>query len=85
MIPMGVDTGESRGTFDDVDDYDVLNNDAIEDQNGVTITELSDFRVSVTVTNNATLNAITDAKRVRISVSHTVLDPIVIHGFRTNY
>ena len=83
--PDGVDTGESRGTFDDVDDYDVLNNDAIEDQNGVTITELSDYRVSVTVTNNATLNAITDAKRVRISVSHTVLDPIVIHGFRTNY
>ncbi len=83
--PDGVDTGESRSTYDDVDDYDALTNAVIENQNGVEITELSDYSVSVTVTNNATLNGITDAKRIQVSVSHTVLSPIVIHGYRTNY
>ena len=75
----------TRVTFDDVSDYDFLTNAAIEDQDGVAIAALSGYTVSVTVTPGAALNGIADALRIRVSIDHTVLDPIVLHGYRTNY
>lgn len=82
----GGGVGETaRAAFDDVSDYDTLTNAAVEDQNGSPIADLSSYTVSVTVTSNASLNGIADALLIRVSVDHTVLDPIVIHGFRTDY
>jgi MSHA pilin protein MshD len=84
--PDGTEAGETRGSYDDVDDYDALTNAAIEDQNGNPIGILSDFTVSVTVTTDV-LNTIVsaDAFLIRVSVAHAVLDPIVLHGYRTRY
>jgi len=82
----GGGVGETaRAAFDDVSDYGTLNNAAIEDQNGSPIADLSSYTVSVTVTSNASLNGITDALLISVSVNHAALDPVVIHGFRTNY
>jgi MSHA pilin protein MshD len=83
--PGGGDGETARSSFDDVDDYNSLNDVGAEDENGNPIPILSAYTVTVTVTPNANLNGITDALRIRVSVDHTGLDPIVIHGFRTNY
>ena len=72
-----------RWLFDDVSDYHGLNDVGAVDQSGNSIPSLSDYTVSVTVT-GTTLNTI-PALLVQVSVAHTILDPIVIHGYRTNY
>ena len=88
--PDGSEAGETRSSYDDVDDYAALTNAAIEDQNGVAIADLSNYSVSVTVTQVTDVNELNgvvfpDALRIRVSVDHTVLDPIVLHGYRTGY
>ena len=80
----------ARAAFDDVSDYGTLSNATIEDQNGVPISDLSSYSVSVTVTPVTDVNELNgivapDALRIKVSVDHTVLDPIVLHGYRTNY
>ena len=87
--PDGTEVGETRATFDDVDDYRGLLDNGAKDQNGNDIVALADYTVSVTVDVtsdvNKDLNGITDALRIGVTVNHTVLGPIVLHGFRTNY
>ncbi len=82
--PDGVDSGESRSTYDDVDDYNAITSSAVQDQNGAAIADLSDYTVSVTV-GSASLNGITGALLIQVSVDHPAVNPIVIHGFRTAY
>ncbi len=72
-----------RWFFDDVSDYHGLNDVGAVDQNGNPIPSLSDYTVAVTVT-ASTLNTV-PALLVQVSVAHTVLDPIVLHGYRTDY
>lgn len=74
--PDGIDTETLRSNFDDVDDYDGWSDTGT----------LAGYTVTVTVT-NAALVAIPSAEAllVRVSVAHTILDPIVLHGYRTNY
>lgn len=78
--------GETRANFDDVLDYNGLTDVGARDQNDSPIVSLGSYTVSVTVT-NAALNGIVaaDSLRIRVSVDHTVLDPVVIDSFRTNY
>jgi len=72
-----------RRLFDNVSDYDGLNDVGAVDQNGNSIPSLSDYTVAVTVT-GTTLNTV-PALLIRVSVAHTVLAPIVLHGYRTDY
>lgn len=78
--------GETRANFDDVQDYGGLTDVGARDQNGNAIAALSSYTVTVTVSNTE-LNGIASAESllIRVSVDHSVLDPIVIEGFRTNY
>ena len=80
----------ARAAFDDVSDYGTLSNATIEDQNGDAISVLSNYSVTVTIAPVADVNELNgivspNALRIRVSVDHTVLDPIVLHGYRTNY
>ncbi len=78
--------GETRSGYDDVFDYDLLTDNGATDQNGNGIASLTDYTVTVSVTTSA-LNGIAaaNAALVTVTVSHTVLDPIVLHGYRTSY
>jgi MSHA pilin protein MshD len=83
--------GETRVNYDDVQDYNWLGDNEIEDkkvrdQNNNVIDQLSDYEVTVTVV-GAGLNGIpaNDSMRVDITVSHRVAGSIAISGYRTNY
>lgn len=79
-------SGESRADFDDVLDYNGLNDVGARDQNDNPIASLADYTISVSVVNSS-LNGITssDAFRITVNVSHAVTGNIVLSGYRTNY
>ena len=80
----GAEAGETRPTFDDVQDYNALPaSAAVEDQNGNPIVALSAYDITVTVGGDS-LNGIT-AQRIDISVNHPAISPILLSGYRTNY
>jgi MSHA pilin protein MshD len=87
--PDGTEVGEVRATYDDIDDYNGLPNpDDVRDQNGDEIVLLADFSVSVNVVDSALndiLNTSGNAMLITITVTHSAIDPTVLHGYRTNY
>ncbi len=76
--------GESRANFDDVLDYNGLNDNGARDHSDNPISDLDDYTVTVTVS-TLNLNGIANALHIRVSVDHTVLDSITIDSFRTDY
>jgi MSHA pilin protein MshD len=95
--PQGGETGtregvaETRINYDDVQDYNWLGANEIEDnkvrdQNNIVIDQLSDYEVTVTVVGVA-LNGISadSSMRIDITVSHPANSPITISAYRTNY
>ena len=81
--PNGTNAGESRATFDNIDDYNGLINSGVIDQNGNAITGLENYTVSVTIADkiisNITMRAIT------VSVSLPSVTTINLVGYRANY
>jgi MSHA pilin protein MshD len=86
--PDGTNVGESRATYDDVMDYNGLNESPPRDQNGTAIAALAGYSVNVQVA-AATLNDITAASGDAVLVTVTVTMPtggtVVISGYKTNY
>lgn len=82
----GPEGGETRATYDDVDDYHAPAYAAVSDQNGNPVPELAAYRVSIDVA-CAALNGVpsADAATIAVSVSHTAFtgDVAVLTGFRT--
>jgi MSHA pilin protein MshD len=83
----GPEGGETRATYDDVDDYHAPAYAAVSDQEGNLVAELAAFRVSVTV-ECAALNGIgsTDAARIRVRVRNpgfSAGDAAALTGYRT--
>jgi MSHA pilin protein MshD len=78
--------GETRPTFDDVQDYNGLTDVGARDQNDNAIAGLGAYTITVTVGGDS-LNGIApiDSLRIDISVNHAAIDPIVLAGYRTNY
>jgi hypothetical protein len=66
-----------------------LSDAGAKDQNDVAIVGLTDYDITVTVTaqslSGTTTIAAADSRRIDITVTHTVIDPIVLSGFRTNH
>jgi MSHA pilin protein MshD len=86
----GPEVGETRATFNDVQDYNGLSDSGAKDQSGAAITQLSDYKVTVTVTGHAlTAGAssivASDAMRIDVTVTHPAIDAITLSGYRTNY
>jgi MSHA pilin protein MshD len=81
--PDGTDAGETRSTFDDVEDYDGLNDAVARDQEGTAIASLASYSVLVTV-DDEILNGIA-AKRVTVTVNHPSGINLSLSGFKTNY
>jgi len=79
--------GESRGTFDDVSDYNGLNDVGARDQTGATIAGLGGYNVTVAVATSA-LGAVAAAnsKRIDVTVQYAAAGiTVAISGYRTNY
>lgn len=89
--PDGDETGETRATFDDVDDYnkDNPNGEGIVDQkpprnqNDFPMTSLNNYTVNVVV-DDATLNGV-NAKKITVTVTHDAMGSINLVGYRTGY
>ena len=87
VVEMGAaETGETRINFDDVQDYNSLQDEVVRDQDNNAISLLSGYSVVVTVV-GAILNGInaTESMRIDISVNHPAINPIELSGYRTNY
>ncbi|MCK5829240.1 MAG: prepilin-type N-terminal cleavage/methylation domain-containing protein [Methylococcales bacterium] len=65
--PVGGYSGSDRSQFDDVNDYDGLSDVGVKDQQGNSITTLSNYTVSVTIS-AATLPDAISAKKVLVGV-----------------
>ena len=84
VAELGVaEPGETRPTYDDVQDYNSLGTTQVRDQNNNPIAALSDYQVTVTV-NAAVLNTV-GAMQIDVSVSHPATGAIVLSAFRTDY
>jgi len=77
--------GETRATFDDVNDYNFTDVGA-RDQNDQAIAGLGQYTVTVAVTSE-TFNTIAAAnvRRVQVTVTPPFGSAIVMSGYRTNY
>lgn len=67
--PNGTNTGETRASFDNVDDYNGLNDTGAQDQQGSLLGNLTSYNVAVTVADQA-VSGLTGKK-----VTVTVMDP----------
>jgi len=79
--PDGVE-GETRANYDDVDDYNGLN-EAPTDQFGAAVPGLNDYNVQVTVT-GATLGGVA-AQQIVVTVTQPDGVALSLTGYRTNY
>ncbi len=76
----------TRASFDDVRDYNGLTDVGARDQANNLIAGLNDYTISVTVANDG-LNGIAaaDSLRIDITVSHAMIDDVLLSGYRVNY
>lgn len=78
----------SRDLWDNVCDYDGLDDSGARDQADNAISGLSNYRVRVTVDTSANLGALSGAAtvvRVDVRVTHTNQADITLSGYRTNF
>ncbi len=67
--PDGVDGEVSRDLYDDVDDYDGLNDNGVKDLLGNSVAILSSYTVTVSVSAPVTLTGSVLAKKITVNVS----------------
>jgi MSHA pilin protein MshD len=74
--PDGTNTGETRATFDNISDYDGLNDIGVTDQNGNAINNLANYNVSVAIINqnidsimpSTAINTVSDMQEITVTV-----------------
>lgn len=88
----GAATEGSRALFDDVCDYNGLNDNGAVDQSGAAIAGLEGYSVSVAVVDTATLGSAPALQgsagqvvRIDVTVTHAGIDPVRLSRFRTNH
>ena len=84
----GAEGGETRPSYDDVQDYNSLGTTQVRDQNDNPIASLAAYNVFVTVA-AGTLNTITaasgNAMQIDVRVTHPAVGDIELRAFRTRY
>ena len=86
---LGAETGENRATFDDVDDYDGLNDQPPRSQTSTSFPEYAQYRVTVTVScvggdlgQFATADSL---KRIEVAIIDPKGDRMVFSAYRGNF
>ncbi|WP_446811005.1 prepilin-type N-terminal cleavage/methylation domain-containing protein [Methylomonas sp. 2BW1-5-20] len=74
----------ARADFDDVDDYNGLNDNGVHDQQGHAVAGLSQYTVSVAVSAN-TLSGSVTAKQISVTVNGPGVSNLTLVGYRANY
>jgi MSHA pilin protein MshD len=82
--PDGTNAGETRATFDNVADYSGLV-ESVTDQRGVSISGLTGFAVSVTVSGDMAFAGPTRALQVTVTVSKAGVSTVSLVGYRFDY
>jgi MSHA pilin protein MshD len=84
--PDGADGEPTRVDFDDVDDYNGLNDDGAHDQLSNALAGLGAYQVQMSVV-SGTLGGLpaTDVKRVDVIVRHAADTTLLFTGYRTRY
>lgn len=83
--PDGSESGETRASYDDVSDYNGLNDVGAHNQQGVLISNLSRYNVAVVVSAATALTGGVSAKKVSITVSGQGLPGLTLVGYKTDY
>ncbi|MEQ1635756.1 MAG: type II secretion system protein [Methylococcales bacterium] len=81
--PDGTNAGETRATFDNVDDYHNLTNVGAQDQNGAAIPTLSNYTVNVSVAAQ-TISGLS-AKQVSVTASGPGVPGVTLVGYKFDY
>ncbi|MDQ7073062.1 MAG: hypothetical protein Q9N32_05725 [Gammaproteobacteria bacterium] len=81
--PNGTDAGETRATFDNIDDYNGLTNSGVIDQNGNTITGLENYTISVAIADKIISNITMKASAMAVSIPSVTTINLV--GYRASY
>ena len=87
-VGTGLDTddGESRDNFDDVDDYNVVVNEAPDTMDASLATDYSGYTVSISVVCDDSIGVNTGgAKRIEISINDPTGDTSVFSVYKGNY
>jgi MSHA pilin protein MshD len=79
----GKEAGETRASFNDVQDYNDLPDNQVRDQSDNPIAQLAAYTVTVSV-NGAVLNGVS-AMRIDVTVTHPATGAISLSAFRANY
>jgi MSHA pilin protein MshD len=79
----GKEAGENRASFNDVQDYNALQDNKVRDQNDALIAPLDAYAVTVSV-NAAVLGGV-NAMQIDVTVAHPVTGSILLSAFRTQY
>lgn len=81
--------GGGRAVYDNVCDYNLLDDFGAKDQTGTAITGLGSYRVRVAVGTTATLGSLVgptdDLLRVDVRVTHSNAVDLTLSGYRTHY
>lgn len=82
--PDGSNAGESRATFDNVDDYHGLSDIGVIDQAGNVMAALSDYTVDVDISQH-TINGLANMRVITVNVSRIGTMPITLTAYRAPY
>lgn len=78
-------TSANRADFDDVSDYNTLPDTLVRDQQGDKIDDLSQYRISVTVSEPMTLTDGVNAKKISVIVSGPGVSSLTLTGYKAEY
>ncbi len=81
----GSNTGAERASYDNVDNYNNLNNTGVYDQKGNQVTTLSTYNVSVSVAAPVDVSGVS-AKVITVTVTEPRLPaPLILIGYKFDY
>jgi len=86
---LGAEAGETRATYDDVDDYNALCGiNIVSGADGVALTNYSGFTMSICVSYDSNYNGGNvgqNAKRITVTIDQSSNTPIVFTAYRANF
>ena len=81
--PDGTNAGENRAIYDNVADYNGLNDVGVHNQQGDSLSSLSSYNVSVAVADQAVAGL--TAKKITVTVSGPGVSGLVLVGYKFSY